>query len=1165
MSAVPHPFAAWTIFKGNITSVDYLHLVQESDGSIPGWIDQSGYPQGTLAAILSINGSLITSPNLIAGANITLAVSGSNITISSSGGGGGGGGFDAITSGTNTQAAMLVGTGASLGFTGSGVVNANEINNVLVTGAAINGQVLTATGAGAATWQAPGATTLPWFDIQNYGGHPRNVNGSVTTATTSTNSPNVTLGSAMDFVNGNGLVIFGVGTTVTSISNPNFVNPPSWAPVATPIQVPALQGSSTFNYAIIGVDSGGALSPVSLPVTTTVGPNNFNSVLGTILSASTSGGTLSILISGVYTIAPGNAIMVSGFTGAGAPFNNIWTVATVVPGANTAITITGTGLANALGPINGFQTLRITNIQKLTSLARIVNPPTTPTSVSVLTAVTAGTSGMQAGTSTAPVIGIISGATPSSEFLGWYPITGVNAGTNTITLASNRTVSITETATLGSQAFLTVFEYVQLNLPPTSGTGALAYYIYADYTNSGNYTLIGKSMPNQQVFFDYGAFIRSGFSAPLYVPTSLTSSSGVTPTFAGRLNQNYSGTIVTGGGSTSLTVSPNVPNGVTNAVCGVDDAACFRLAAAAAVAAGGGYVFLSPSSSVSTDFYHFNTPLTVPNQVGVQQGAGVNLYEPLGLSQSTWISAPGSQGSVTPQFSGRNYAQVTGIASPMFNVGNSVYIEGITFRDASAGSNGQYGVFSSAYYFKMKECSIQFKNPASVPLVYCGNGGVTCSITDCDFSSSGIVGNTVNNGQPPYHPHNLPAMWIRGQDNGNNGEPLTLFSMNGNNSFAGKGILLDSTVYAGTSSNFNYTFDCYENQAPVQPFLMTLGSASFSGVTVKNVVMDSSTINAVANWNANASIWTLDSITMSNANFPVITGNIVKNLTALNIFTSATLGQNTNFWSLTTPILSPVFSAQPGNYGLVREDRATQLQNVASIYGAITPPVISSVTSTSTGGTIPAGTYNIYITVHGWNDGEGCWSLASTITTTGSTSTITATWTGGGGSQGCYVYAGLVGNTPQKVQTSSTTAGTLTFTAVTNHGDPPSMGVDGTGIPLIDAGTQVASPVFRTTNGYFKNDVTAPTLSANRTTTLADGAGSVAISGSFTTTAAASDTVSILGVTSSSHVSLTPTNAIAAAMIAAGTVYVSSVSAGSVTVTHSSTSGGTFHIVCTVN
>ena len=44
--------------------------------------------------------------------------------------------FSALTNGTNTTASMLVGTGATLAYTGSGVVNANEINGAIIPASA---------------------------------------------------------------------------------------------------------------------------------------------------------------------------------------------------------------------------------------------------------------------------------------------------------------------------------------------------------------------------------------------------------------------------------------------------------------------------------------------------------------------------------------------------------------------------------------------------------------------------------------------------------------------------------------------------------------------------------------------------------------------------------------------------------------------------------------------------------------------------------------------------------------------------------------------------------------------------------------------------------------------------------------------------------------------
>src|ERR1035437_7122333 len=64
--------------------------------------------------------------------------------------------FSSLTSGTN-DVALPIGTGGGLTTSGSGVINANEVDGVLVTGTPSAGQVITATSPTAADWQTPSA------------------------------------------------------------------------------------------------------------------------------------------------------------------------------------------------------------------------------------------------------------------------------------------------------------------------------------------------------------------------------------------------------------------------------------------------------------------------------------------------------------------------------------------------------------------------------------------------------------------------------------------------------------------------------------------------------------------------------------------------------------------------------------------------------------------------------------------------------------------------------------------------------------------------------------------------------------------------------------------------------------------------------------------------
>src|SRR5271157_1487942 len=65
--------------------------------------------------------------------------------------------FSGILSGTNTSAAMVVGSGAALTFSGSGTINASTLYGVVISATPpTTGQVLTATSATTADWQPGG-------------------------------------------------------------------------------------------------------------------------------------------------------------------------------------------------------------------------------------------------------------------------------------------------------------------------------------------------------------------------------------------------------------------------------------------------------------------------------------------------------------------------------------------------------------------------------------------------------------------------------------------------------------------------------------------------------------------------------------------------------------------------------------------------------------------------------------------------------------------------------------------------------------------------------------------------------------------------------------------------------------------------------------------------
>jgi hypothetical protein len=162
---------AWTEWRANVA-----FGCPAPPGSIvmtgaSGTIDPCLLPPPASSLLIEVNG--VPTPdqnvaNFIAGVNIVItadAFGGIRIdgasTASTS--------FSAISSGTNTVATMVVGTGATLTFSGTGVVNANQIQGVAISAVPPTpGQVLTATSATTAAFQTPSSGTMKVTAVINF-------------------------------------------------------------------------------------------------------------------------------------------------------------------------------------------------------------------------------------------------------------------------------------------------------------------------------------------------------------------------------------------------------------------------------------------------------------------------------------------------------------------------------------------------------------------------------------------------------------------------------------------------------------------------------------------------------------------------------------------------------------------------------------------------------------------------------------------------------------------------------------------------------------------------------------------------------------------------------------------------------------------------------------
>lgn len=127
-------------------------------GSWPSWLvptvtNASSTPSLAVAASAIPTSALANPSTTVNGQTCTL---GASCTIPAAP-------FSTITGGTNTAAAMVVGSGASLSYSGTGAVNASSIGSVAIVGSApIAGAQLTATSSTTAAWDAP---SVPFTDL----------------------------------------------------------------------------------------------------------------------------------------------------------------------------------------------------------------------------------------------------------------------------------------------------------------------------------------------------------------------------------------------------------------------------------------------------------------------------------------------------------------------------------------------------------------------------------------------------------------------------------------------------------------------------------------------------------------------------------------------------------------------------------------------------------------------------------------------------------------------------------------------------------------------------------------------------------------------------------------------------------------------------------------
>jgi hypothetical protein len=444
----------------------------------------------------------------------------------------------------------------------------------------------------------------PWYDITQYGGYIGPNYATPTTCSITSGSTALSCASALDFKNGNGILVYGAGPA-TGLATPQ-------APTVTPLWQ---TGTTSISYCVASVDYYGGMTPCGSAGSTSIGPaalgqNNYS--ISNRASVN-DGTTVTITTTSAHNI-PTTAyhtisypqIEITGMSNASC---NTDATITGVP-SSTTFTISQQGIPDSTscswGSVgvrtevevkwDNHQSLPITNYTCSAGNSATITVPTLWTTVV--------------------------GAFPSNKF----NISGSSDTTynSSFTIASWATVptiqfsvpcsTSTDTGNFGGTMNFMQGHAVKVHLVYRC-TGASC----ALPANASNYTLVGVAEGDDTYFLDKGYGVN-----PLSIDLGQYPSTA--PTNA--QNQYLDTTITAGGGTTSLTLAAPASTTVTSVKTWHDNVPNIYAACAAMpffngtiATSNGGTIYIPAPTAQAIAYYEF--PI-MGNLIGQVQWAGPN-------------------------------------------------------------------------------------------------------------------------------------------------------------------------------------------------------------------------------------------------------------------------------------------------------------------------------------------------------------------------------------------------------------------------------------------------------------------------------------------------------------------------------------------------------------
>lgn len=582
------------------------------------------------------------------------------------------------------------------------------------------------------------------------------------------------------------------------------------------------------------------------------------------------------------------------------------------------------------------------------------------------------------------------GGAPSIQldsFRGWRPVNATDSTHFTFTDTAINTLNGAPTSCTGG----TVTFFAANHLSWNAVSNAWLYYIYGGA--SGAETLVGVSRPQNAAipatdttFDDFGSGLMSNISFPSWIPT--------TPPAVGA-NNNLSTTILSGAGTTALTLNTNA--GATVSGVGIRMDAGPGLVAAAIAANGLGPLYIPVDPAQNYFVINNYTDLT-PYNLSVVQSGTLWVHETLALrgiglrymgDRSTAVAAPGGGGANTWGYYPKIFVSEA-VPGVYVDSSNSVAIEGINFQ----------GVAQNGVLLMLMEqgFNVSFKDDAwetgTVGTDKMGFGLILRQSNGGGQSSSGILMDKVSFSVGNFTDgatHNTPFFC-------NGCGDTTIRSAYSTQ--AGFIFLANS---AGAS--FTLLQDHYNGGTTPLVSVASAGNMSIQlGTPTLPPIMDTVGHPCVSVFFGNTTVFN-NGCTPSGYIFqsPSVTGQVAFSTGSFSSIGSvfnnslSTQLQPTASSSTNTPSLIFSFTG-PGGISVG--------YNSDSIF-VNGPPPAAPTCVVSAGGSVPIGTWKFTVQPQWWNSLEGTPSSQSAgCTTTAGNQTITVNWTAvGGNPKGYYVFA----------------------------------------------------------------------------------------------------------------------------------------------------------------